>query len=418
MKDITALLISYSNQAALHKAVNSLEAISPRLESTIVLRKPNVAFHKGLNQIKVLESNDLGQTLNRIIPTISSSYVLFLQETDYLSPTINMDALQLHHPKTILGSFYYNRDLKIQRPLLVSKEFLNKHRFLSSHQLPFEEALFPSWLSTIEPSLTSFKENLVRQSRKNSSSHIMEKQKIIQKYQLNKVEVDHPSLSVLITNYNMGEYVETAVVSCLLQSEQVEQLLIIDDGSTDSSYTQLQQWEEGTRIRVFHKKNEGKAKALNDLLPYVTSDFILELDADDWLDPDAVSAIKKRLVGLPKDVSVLYGNFRKWKQSEGDVLYKRVMKGHAIKGRADLLSYRFPLGPRIYRTSILQQQGGFPVIEFEKGRLYEDVSVLNRLIKTSRFSYQDFTVYNIREHTESITKSHSSKWNDFLKTLD
>ncbi|WP_079527478.1 glycosyltransferase family 2 protein [Halobacillus hunanensis] len=418
MKDITAILVNYSNQAALQKGVNSLEVIRSRLNSTIVLQEPNMAFHKGMNQVKVVESDDPGQTLNQILPTISSSYVLFLQDTDYLSPAISASTLHFHHSKTVLGTFYYNRNLKIQRPLLVSTAFLNQHRFLLTHQLPFKEALFPAWLSTIDPALISFKDDLVRQSRKNSSAHIIEKQKILQKYQLNKVKTEHPTLSVILTNYNMEKYVEAAVVSCLLQSEEIEQLLIMDDGSTDSSYTKLQQWEDGIRVRVFHKKNEGKAKAINDLLQYVTSDFILELDADDWLDPDAVSVIKKQLAVLPKDVSVLYGNFRKWKQLKDDVLYKRLVKGVAIKGRSDLLSYRFPLGPRIYRTSTLQQQGGFPVVEFEKGRLYEDVSVLNRLIKTSRFRYQDFTVYNVREHPESITKSHSSKWNDFLKTLD
>ncbi len=418
MKDITAILVNYANKPVLHKAVNSLEVIRSRLNSTIVLQEPNMAFPKGLNQVKVVESDDPGQTLNQILPAISSSYVLFLQDTDYLSPAISESTLHLHYPKTVLGTFYHNRNLKIQRPLLVSTSFLNEHRFLLTRHLPFKEALFPAWLSTIDPALTSFKDDLVGQSRKNSSAHIIEKQKILQKYQLNKIKTDHPTLSVLITNYNMEKYVEAAVVSCLLQSEQIEQLLIMDDESTDSSYTKLQQWEDGNWVRVFHKKNEGKAKAINDLLPHVTSAFILELDADDWLDPDAVSVIKQQLADLPQDVSVLYGNLRKWKQLEDDVLYKRVVKGVAIKGRSNLLSYRFPLGPRIYRTSTLQKQGGFPVVEFEKGRLYEDVSVLNRLIKTSRFRYQDFTVYNVREHPESITKSNSYKWNDFLKTLD
>lgn len=102
---------------------------------------------------------------------------------------------------------------------------------------------------------------------------------------------------------------------------------------------------------------------------------------------------------------------------EGDVLFKGVSKGVGINNRADLLSYRFPLGPRIYRTFLLKEAGGFPVVAFENGRLYEDVSVLNRLIKNSRFCYRDFTVYNVREHKESITKNNDSKWNDFLKTL-
>src|SRR5699024_9448462 len=102
-------------------------------------------------------------------------------------------------------------------------------------------------------------------------------------------------ISVVIATYNMEKYIETAVVSCLLQTEMFDQILIIDDGSTDGSDQKLEQLANEKQVKIFHKKNEGKAKALNELLPHVTSDFILELDADDWLDADACSVIKKHL---------------------------------------------------------------------------------------------------------------------------
>lgn len=57
------------------------------------------------------------------------------------------------------------------------------------------------------------------------------------------------------------------------------------------------------------------------------------------------------------------------------------------------------------------------MIAFKDGRLYEDVSVLNQLIKYGRFQYHDFTVYNVREHKESITKTNRPEWNEFLKSI-
>lgn len=417
LKDITAILVHYVDQVALHKALNSLKRISTRLKSTLVFQYQGIPTNSDckcdrFNQINFIKSD---QTLNDIINRVVTPYVLFLYDTDYLSATIHVNSLQIPHPKTVLGSFYHNRNIVIHRPFLVSTTFLKKEKFLSNIQLPFKEALFPAWLTNIEDSLQLVKGELVRQSRKNSSSNIIEKEKFIQKYQLKKVKTEHPTMSVLISNYNMGEYVETAIVSCLLQNEQFEQILVIDDGSTDNSYTQLQQWHDRKQVKVFNKENEGKAIALNQLLPYVTSEFILELDADDWLDSDAVSVIKSYLGGLPRDASVLYGNFRKWKQSSNDVIFKGVAKGVEINGMNDLLAYHFPLGPRIYRTSTLREKGGFPVIEFEDGRMYEDVSVLIRLIEKSQFCYQDFTVYNVREHNESITRRNDLSWGDFLK---
>lgn len=418
MKDITAILIHYSDQAAVHKALTSLKKISARLKTIIVFQGQGVPVNISCDWFNQIEQMNPEQALNDVIYRCTTPYVLFLHHTDYLSPTINVSSLQLSPPKTILGTFYRNRNTVIHRPFLVATSFLEKKKLFSNSQLPFKEALFSAWLSNVEDSLQQMKDGLIRQSRKSRSSNIIEKETFIQKYQLPKIKTEHPTISVLISNYNMGKYVETAIVSCLLQNESFEQVLVIDDGSTDNSYNQIQRWHDGKHVKGFTKKNEGKAKALNKLLPHVASDFILELDADDWLDPDAAFVIKERLSSLPNDVSLLYGNLRKWKQLSNDVLFKGIFKGTEVNGINDLLAYRFPLGPRIYRTSMVKKEGGFPVIEFENGRMYEDVSMLSQLIRKSQFRYHDFTVYNVREHNESITKINHSKWEDFLKELE
>ncbi|MBT2217914.1 glycosyltransferase family 2 protein [Virgibacillus dakarensis] len=424
MKDITAILVQYTDQALLQKALVSLKEISSRLESIIVVQAQNSSFQKQQNwfeqvQLVTSKNNDLGKTLNTVIDGITSPYVLFLHDSDYLTANINDGSLHIPNKKTVLATQLHHRNIVTHWPLLVLTVFLKQEHFMSSYQLPFKEALFPAWLSKMDPASITMKEGIVKQARKNNAANTIEKQQFIQKYQQQKMKTDQPSITVLLANYNMGKYVETAIASCFMQSEQPQQVLVIDDGSTDNSLEQLKCWDNGKQVLVFRKTNGGKARALNDLLPHVTSDFIVELDADDWLDPDAISVIKQNLSDLPNDVSVLYGNLRRWKQlkNEVDVLFKGVAKGKAVNGLNDLLGYRFPLGPRIYRTSFLQKAGGFPVITFENGRLYEDVSVLCRLIKDSRFSYRDFTVYNIREHQESITKINNKKWNDFIKLV-
>ncbi|GIO19921.1 hypothetical protein J18TS1_30210 [Oceanobacillus oncorhynchi subsp. incaldanensis] len=424
MKDITAILILYSEGAAIQKALASLKRIESRLHAVMVLHEQNVSLTGMLDftsmkqaQSIICKENDSGKTLNDVIQKITNPYVLFLHDTDYLSPAIQADSLHLSQSESFLttGCRYQNR--VIHRPFLVSAPFLKNQQFLLNTQLPFKEALLPAWLNDKSSLKRRYEEGLVLQSRRSNSTSTLEKQKFIEKYQLNKIQTASPSLSVILSNYNMENHAETAVVSCLLQNELPEQILIMDDGSTDNSYHRLKRWHDGQLVKLFEKKNEGKAVALNHLLPHVTSDFILELDADDWLDPDAVSSIKKRLATLSENVSVLYGNLRKWKQLTGDVLFKGTAKGRHIHGRADLLSYRFPLGPRIYRTSALKRIGGFPVITFKEGKLYEDVSVLNQLIQSARFQYHDFTIYNVREHKESITRTSRSDWNEFLRLL-
>jgi hypothetical protein len=115
---------------------------------------------------------------------------------------------------------------------------------------------------------------------------------------------------------------------------------------------------------------------------------------------------------------VLYGNWRYWNQNSiGEIEFSKIRQGKTINNREELLTYPFPLGPRIYRTSALMEGEGFPIIDFEEGRLYEDVSVLVQLFKKHKFLYENFTIYNVRKHDNSITKKNHSKWNDFRKFL-
>src|SRR5699024_3393401 len=145
-------------------------------------------------------------------------------------------------------------------------------------------------------------------SSMNRSATTIEKESIMQKYQKPVHKSKQLTISVVIATYNMEKYIETAVVSCLLQTEMFDQILIIDDGSTDGTDQNLEQLANEQHVEIFRKINEGRAKALNELLPHVTCDFILVLDADDWVDADACSVIKNHLFNLPEEVAVLYGN--------------------------------------------------------------------------------------------------------------
>ncbi|MEH7506911.1 glycosyltransferase family A protein, partial [Priestia megaterium] len=286
---------------------------------------------------------------------------------------------------------------------------------------PFKESVLPSWLLKVnELYIISSRSKLVNQTFIDKTSSNLQKFNFIEKYQQKSEKWNvSPSIAIIIANYNMANYVGIAINSCILQSSLPEQIIVVDDGSNDHSLEIIKEFKNAPGFRFLTKDNGGKARALNAALPYVETEFVMELDADDWLDPDACYTIRRCLENLKEDVAVLYGNLRAWKQNgEENVRYKGVRKGRSILNRNDFLSYVFPLGPRIYRTSTLKDNNGFPLIGFEDGRMYEDVSVLNDLIKTHRLLYKDMTVYNVREHPLSITKRNHSNWSDFLKYLD
>ncbi|MED4403223.1 glycosyltransferase family 2 protein [Metabacillus fastidiosus] len=364
-----------------------------------------------------IKNEDLGGSLNDYIPKIQSQFVLFLNNHQFLTSSLKNSFINDRY--SVITAPQHFKNIEIECPFIVRTSFLKQTRFFLKHQIPFKEAILYAWLKeNCDCKMISLDKEVTRQQYTRNS---IKKMEFINKYHLEKTsnETRKPTLSVIIANYNMENYIETAVSSCLLQNELADQLLVVDDGSTDNSIKHLETWKHIPNFKLLSiNKNMGKARALNYALPYVTSDYILELDADDWLDPDAVFTIKNYLKTISEDVSILYGNLRNWKQiEEFGVKFMYIKKGKQVRNKDELLSYSFPLGPRIYKKSTLNAIGGFPIIHFENGRLYEDVSVLRELINFGRLLYCDFTIYNTRQHQASITKKYYSKWNDYLKYI-
>ncbi len=398
--------------------MNTLQSLKPLKSSVSEIRCINLknnSLTKDINnplleQISLID-NDLGLTLNRIIEKSKATAVLFFYNTDYLQSNFSIAKDTIYH----IEKEY--RNVTINYPALVPISTLIKYPFHSSKHLVFQEAIFPLWLS--KENFSTSKILNIKPTKVNNSRSEVEKQQVIHSYSSKLNYKQAPSIAVLICAYNAESYVDTAIQSAYLQNEPADEILIMDDGSTDLTASRINQWTKFQPIRTYYQKNKGKAKALNKLLSYVNSDFILELDADDWLDYDAISTIKNYLHYLEKKYVLLYGNFRKWKQLPNDeVIYTTHAKGKQIHHKQQLFKYSLPLGPRIYRTSSLKSIHGFPTIPFEEGRLYEDVTVLHSLLDRGNFCYYDFTIYNVREHDQSITKNNHFKWRDYVKYME
>lgn len=112
-------------------------------------------------------------------------------------------------------------------------------------------------------------------------------------------------LTVLIPNYNYGEYIGKAIDSIYAQDYPSIELVIVDDGSTDNSVIEIQKkFDEMHPLErcelVVLEQNRGKLGAINAVQKYLTGEFLITLDADDWLSPGYASRCiaelrKKRL---------------------------------------------------------------------------------------------------------------------------
>ena len=102
-----------------------------------------------------------------------------------------------------------------------------------------------------------------------------------------------PAVSVIVPVYNAGRHLPRCVQSIQSQTMRDLEIILVDDGSTDGSARLCEELASADdRIRVFHKKNGGVSSARNFGIEKAKGEYLLFVDADDFIHPDMLS--KKR----------------------------------------------------------------------------------------------------------------------------
>ena len=120
-------------------------------------------------------------------------------------------------------------------------------------------------------------------------------------------------ISVIIPCYNLGEYLDEAVASVLAQTYQDFEIVIVDDGSTDSATRGLLADYRRPRTRVIRAVHGGVSAARNLGIANTTGGYLCALDADDRLEP---TYFEKAVPVLDADASIAFVSC--WLRTFGD----------------------------------------------------------------------------------------------------
>lgn len=129
-------------------------------------------------------------------------------------------------------------------------------------------------------------------------------------------EIKMSKISVIVPVYNAEAYVKQCVESVFHQSYTDLEILLINDGSTDRSALICEQLKAmDDRVKVVHfSENRGLGAARNTSLEVATGDYILFLDADDWIDSNHVSDLYDLITRTQSDVAI--ANFTRYYEDE------------------------------------------------------------------------------------------------------
>lgn len=99
-------------------------------------------------------------------------------------------------------------------------------------------------------------------------------------------------ISVIIPVYNVEEYLHKCIDSVLCQTYKNFEIILVDDGSTDSSGQICDEYvDKDERISAIHQKNSGPSKTRNTGLENATGKYIYFLDSDDYIESNALELL-------------------------------------------------------------------------------------------------------------------------------
>lgn len=221
------------------------------------------------------------------------------------------------------------------------------------------------------------------------------------------------TLSVIIPNYNNGEFINKCVESVLKQTLNPDEIIIVDDKSTDKSAEIIKELEERYKIvkGIYMSENKGVSYARNIGAQYSTCNYITFLDADDFYYSSSKLAKEMDLIKKFKMKNkniISYSGVVRVDKDGNYINDDGVKKVRFIQGNIHLkliAQYKPKRTPRDYclLKEVFIQSGGYN----ENMSLYEDLDLLIRLSKLCRVYYTgNFgTAYRLTNQGLSSVKS-------------
>lgn len=212
----------------------------------------------------------------------------------------------------------------------------------------------------------------------------------------------YPLVTVLMPVFNAERYVKEAVNSILNQSLKDFELLIIDDGSTDSSYNILKSYND-SRIRLYkNEKNLGLIVTLNKGFELSEGKYIARMDADDIALP---ARLEKQFTFMENNpaTGVLGSAFQEFKANGKGKIIRFLNNNDELKC---VLLFNSCMGhPTImFRTEFIKKKQ----LKYDSAYIHaEDYELWSRAIQLTRFSNHPFPLLLYRLHDSQISKSQS-----------
>lgn len=223
-------------------------------------------------------------------------------------------------------------------------------------------------------------------------------------------------ISIIVPCYNLESYTRKCMDSILGQTYSNLEVIVIDDGSSDSTPQILEEYaEKDSRVILLTQENKGAGVAINRGIELASGKYIGFVDNDDWIEPTMYEELFKALVDNDSDMAVC--NFNLVYEDRIDYSYA-TMQNLTVNVNEDVYGYfcRFCACPRpnnytwsrLYKAELVKDSG----VRFEMFRMGADTLLNFKLLPlVKRTTFINKGLYNYVQRSSSSVHVATNKGN-------
>lgn len=220
-------------------------------------------------------------------------------------------------------------------------------------------------------------------------------------------------VSIIVPVYNVEQYLKECIESILAQTWKNFEVILVDDGSTDSSGKICDEYSQKKEfISVIHKKNGGLSSARNAGIDVAQGDYLAFIDSDDVVHPrylsELVAIVKKEKADLAA-CNFCVGSLCRWKNFS-EVKYDIRCNEDVLKKMNDNDVVVTVAWNKLYHAKFFREYG----LRYPVGKIHEDMFLTPQILYyTKKMVITNVQLYFYRQRENSIMNSSFS-----IKQLD
>lgn len=228
-----------------------------------------------------------------------------------------------------------------------------------------------------------------------------------------------PKVTVVVPVYNVEHYLALCLQSLCAQNYKNLDVILVNDGSTDNSLAIARKYQEKLNLHIVDQENAGLSAARNAGVRAIEStDYLMFLDSDDALAPQALHSLVNQVISTDSDFVVgdttrMKGVTRLKRRDTREVFKRGTLKAVTLLEHPNAI-WDVTAWNRLFKWSFFQSNR----FSFPEGMFFEDMALMTKAyVRAAKFDVLAQTVYLWRVRTEG-EKSITQQTSDDQKLAD